>query len=100
VILRTVEWIFEHINELFLVPICVFCLIKGIQIVKNKEPYLTFYQNLQVKFLRKTGGEEKAEKERERLLVWNKKMGIGYIYIFGSGITLIMIVLSLFRGNL
>ncbi|MBA3072680.1 MAG: hypothetical protein FP831_03725 [Anaerolineae bacterium] len=93
--LQTVEWIYEHINELLLILIFGICLIKGIQIAKKREPYLTFFQKLLIKYQRDKGDEVKAEKEKERLLQWNKSMGYGYIYIYGSVIVLIMIVFRL-----
>jgi hypothetical protein len=93
--LQTVEWIYEHINELLLILIFGICLIKGIQIVTKREPYLSFFQRLLIKYQRDKGDEVKAEKEKERLLQWNKSMGYGYIYIYGSVIVLIMIVFRL-----
>lgn len=94
--LQTIEWIFEHIEELFLIPITVFCFFTGIRIVKSRGTHLSFVQNLLVKYQRGNGDEAKAEEEKKRLIQWNRKTGYGYIHIYGSIFVLVMIVFSLF----
>ena len=94
--LKIVEWLYVHFEDILLIILCVYLIIKGIRLVVSKKPHLTISQRLMVWFQRVTGDEEKAEKEKSRLLKFNDQLKIKYIYIFGGIILLIMVVYDIF----